>query len=364
MADQLSGRRRARLAKFIEPFRVAPGRKVRLAKDFDPTFRGGLRNKQQGIELLEEGVALLSEYQARLAAQDSWGVLVVLQALDTAGKDGTIRHVMSGVNPQGWRCTASRCPRPRSSTTTIYGATPSACRRGGRSASSTAPLRGGPRGPRPPREPRSAEAPRQDQDGDVWKRRYREINDWERYLTDSGFQIVKLFLNLSKEEQRSRLLRRIDLPDHNWKFSSADVTERALWDDYQHALSEILSHTSTEWALWHVIPADRKWFARIATACVLANALMEIDPHYPEVNEQQRSALQAVKQQLVAEAPQEASAPAAPARAACGRAALRRLSEIPRAGRIGGCVRRRHHRTRPPRYMRSPSGMALRWCPS
>lgn len=141
----------------------------------------------------------------------------------------------------------------------------------------------------------------------VWKRRYREINDWERYLTDNGFRIVKLFLNLSKEEQRSRLLRRIDLPDHNWKFSSADVTERALWDDYQHALSEMLSHTSTEWAPWHVIPADRKWFARIATASVLANALVEINPHYPKVDAQQSRVLQEVKEQLVAEAPEGAA---------------------------------------------------------
>ena len=98
--------------------------------------------------------------------------------------------------------------------------------------------------------------------GDVWKRRYREINDWERYLTENGLRIVKLFLNISKEEQRARLLRRIDLPDHNWKFSAADVNERERWDDYQRAFSEMLSHTSTEWAPWYVIPADRKWFAR------------------------------------------------------------------------------------------------------
>ena len=120
----------------------------------------------------------------------------------------------------------------------------------------------------------------------IWKRRYREINDWERYLTDNGIKVVKLFLNLSKEEQRIRFLRRIDLPDHNWKFSSADVREREYWDDYQKAFSEMLSHTSTEWAPWHVIPADRKWYARIAAGAVIANALLEIDPRYPTVSEE------------------------------------------------------------------------------
>ena len=131
--------------------------------------------------------------------------------------------------------------------------------------------------------------------GDVWRRRYREINDWERYLTDNGFRIVKLFLNISKEEQRARLLRRIDLPDHNWKFSAADVREREHWDDYQKAFSEMLSNTSTEWAPWYVIPADRKWFARFGAAAVLVHTLMELDPRFPAVTEQQRHALLEVK---------------------------------------------------------------------
>ena len=142
----------------------------------------------------------------------------------------------------------------------------------------------------------------------MWKRRYREINDWERYLTDNGFRIVKLFLNLSKEEQRARFLRRIDLPDHNWKFSSADVREREHWDDYQRAFSEMLSHTSTEWAPWYVIPADRKWFARIGAGPVLVHALMEIDPRFPAVTKQQRQALLEVKQALEAQAPKGAAA--------------------------------------------------------
>src|SRR5690242_19719463 len=123
----------------------------------------------------------------------------------------------------------------------------------------------------------------------IWDRRYREINHWERYLTDNGFKVVKIFLNLSKEEQRTRLLKRIDLPEKNWKFSAADVRERRRWDDYQDAFSEMLSATSTKWAPWYVVPADRKWFARICAAAVLAHALMDIDPQYPEVGEEARN---------------------------------------------------------------------------
>jgi PPK2 family polyphosphate:nucleotide phosphotransferase len=309
MPDGLSGKRRKRLVDFIEPFRVTPGRRVKLARDFDPAFKDGLQHKHEGVELLQEGIQLLSEYQARLAAQSTWGVLVVLQALDTAGKDGTIRHVMSGVNPQGvvvhsfkvpsaeeldhdylWRY-ARRLPargqigifnRSHYEEVLVVRVHPENLNRQ----------------KLPPAVRRE----------DVWKRRYREINDWERYLADNGFRIVKLFLNISKEEQRRRLLRRIDLPDRNWKFSAADIAERALWDDYQRAISNMLSHTSTDWAPWWVIPADRKWFARIAAASVLINALMEIDPRYPRVSKDQREVLLAAKEQLESEAPRGAAA--------------------------------------------------------
>ena len=307
MAEELSIERQRRLAQFIEPFRVPPGKAVVLGRDYDPAYKATVKNKKQGKELLEEGVQLLSTYQARLAAQDSWGVLIVLQALDTAGKDGAIRHVMSGVNPQGvavhsfkvpsaeeldhdylWRYA---CHLPARGEIGIFNRS---------HYEEVLAVRVHPENLDRQKLPPHARGEH------VWKRRYREINDWERYLSDNGFRIVKLFLNLSKEEQRSRLLRRIDLPDHNWKFSKADVAERGRWEEYQHAISEALSHTSTEWAPWHVIPADRKWFARIATACVLVSALMDIDPQYPRVDEEQRRELLAVKEQLEAEAPRGA----------------------------------------------------------
>ncbi len=304
----MATRRERRIAEFVEQFRVKPGSRVTLAKDFDSASKAGVASKKKGKELLAEGVELLAEYQARLAAQDTYGVLVALQALDSGGKDGTIRHVMSGVNPQGvsvhgfkvpsaeeldhdflWRY-AQRLPsrgeigifnRSHYEEVLVVRVHEELLER--------------------------QKLPKRARGRGVWKRRYREINDWERYLTDNGFRVVKLFLNLSKEEQRFRLLRRIDLADHNWKFSAADVRERDFWDEYQKAFSEMLSHTSTEWAPWYVIPADRKWFARIAAAAVIANVLIEIDPRYPSVSETKRQELQQVKTELEAQAPKGAA---------------------------------------------------------
>ena len=304
----LSKARRAQLDEFVPQFRVTPGSRVRLGTDFDPAFKAGVRKKKDGVALLEDGVQLLSEYQARLAAQDTWGVLVVLQAMDAAGKDGTIRHVMSGVNPQGVTVHSFKVPSDEErSHDYLWRYAQRLPARGqigifNRSYyEEVLVVRVHPENLDRQRLPEAA------REGDVWKRRYREINDWERYLTDNGFRVVKLFLNLSREEQRIRFLRRIDLPDHNWKFSSADVAERERWDDYQQALSDMLSHTSTEWAPWYVIPADRKWFERLAVGLVLARTLLEIDPHFPRVTKEHREGLLEVKHALEAEAPEGAA---------------------------------------------------------
>ncbi len=297
-----------RIAEFIEPFRVEPGSKVKLGRDFDPAFKAGVKKKRKGRKLLAEGVKILAEYQERLAAQDTWGVLLVLQALDAAGKDGTIRHVMSGVNPQGVSVHGFKVPSAEElDHDFLWRYAKRLPARGeigifNRSYyEETLVVRVHPENLDRQRLPRAAKK------GDIWNRRYREINDWERYLTDNGFRIVKLFLNLSKEEQRRRFLRRIDLPDHNWKFSAADVRERECFDDYRKAMSETLSHTSTEWAPWYVIPADRKWFMRIGAAAVLAHTLMEIDPRFPAVSDERRQQLQEVKGGLEAEAPDGAA---------------------------------------------------------
>jgi PPK2 family polyphosphate:nucleotide phosphotransferase len=300
--------RRKRLENFVAQLRVTPGSHVTLAKDFDPGWKAGLKKKKQGVALLEESVELLTEYQARLAAQDTWGVLVVLQALDAAGKDGTIRHVMSGVNPQGVAVHSFKVPSAEElNHDFLWRFARRLPARGeigifNRSYyEEVLVVRVHPENLDRQKLPREARG------HGIWHRRYREINDWERYLTDNGIRVVKLFLNLSKEEQRTRFLRRIDLPDHNWKFSSSDVAERGRWDDYQKAFSEMLSHTSTEWAPWYVIPADRKWFARASAGLVLAETLLEIDPHFPAVTAAQRDALQEVKQALKAQAPEGAA---------------------------------------------------------
>jgi PPK2 family polyphosphate:nucleotide phosphotransferase len=310
-----------RIARFIEPFRVTPGSQVTLAEDFDPAFKAGVEKKKDGAELLNEGIELLADYQARLAAQDTVGVLVVLQALDAAGKDGTIRHVMSGVNPQGVRVESFKVPSANELNHDFL-----------RRYQERLPSRGEigifnrshyeeVLVVRVHRENLVRQKlPLETREDHVWKHRYQAINDWEQYLFENGFRIVKLFLNLSKEEQRIRFLRRIDLPEHNWKFSSHDVQERRSWDDYQDAFSQMLSHTSTEWAPWHVIPADRKWFARIAAAAVIANALIELDPQYPTLDDDALRDLQETKIQLESEAPKGA-APDPFASSAAGRGA-------------------------------------------
>src|SRR5690348_2671204 len=230
---RVADRREKRLAEFIEPFRVKPGRKVVLERDFDPAFKGGVKNKREGVDLLAEGVRLLAEYQARLAAQDTWGVLVVLQALDAAGKDGTIRHVMSGVNPQSVKVASFKAPSaeelrhdylwrhaqhlPARGEIGIFNRS---------HYEEVLVVRVHPEFLDLERLPPAHKGK------SVWARRYREINDWEHYLVDNGIRVVKLFLNLSREEQRVRFLKRIDQPEKNWKFSASDVRERRHWDEY------------------------------------------------------------------------------------------------------------------------------------
>ena len=291
--------------------RVEPGRTVRLARDFDPDFRfrADPVSKAELKRLLSEGVELLAEYQMRLAAQDTYGVVVVLQAMDAAGKDGTIRHVMSGVNPQGVEVRSFKIPSseeldhdylwryqrrlPERGHIGIFNRS---------HYEEVLVVRVHPQILQGQKLPASSKR------GDVWKRRFREINDWEHYLTDNGFRFVKIFLNLSREEQRRRFLARIDVPEKNWKFSANDAKERVFWDDYQRAFSDVLSNTSTAWAPWHVIPADDKPFARVAAAAVLADTLIDIDPRYPRVSEDARAALQAAKVDLEAQAPEGVAA--------------------------------------------------------
>ena len=288
------------MTDLIEPLRVAPGSRVKLSRDHDPGYTGQV-TRPQAAALLAEGVELLAEYQDRLAAQDTFGVLLVLQGIDAAGKDGTIKHVMGGVNPQAvevrsfkqpsaeeldhdflWRCQRAL---PGRGWIGIFNRS---------HYEEVLVVRVHPDLLAAERMPAVAGS-------GVWTRRYREINDWERYLVDNGIHVVKVMLNLSKREQARRFLKRIDHPEKNWKFSPSDVRERQYWDDYQRAFEDMLSHTSTKWAPWYVVPADHKWFTRLATAAVLVTALDAINPKYPAADPAVRDQMTQVRAELAAE---------------------------------------------------------------
>ncbi|MGO8824181.1 MAG: polyphosphate kinase 2 family protein [Acidimicrobiales bacterium] len=292
------------IGELVDLLRVAPGSRVTLSKDFDPSFTSRFVDKKDGAEFLAESVQLLAAYQDRLAAQDTDGLLLCLQALDAAGKDGTIRHVMSGVNPQGVHVSSFKVPSTEELNHDYMWRYAERLPARGEIAifnrshyEEVLVVRVHPELLQRQHLPGEAKGE------DIWKRRFTEINEWERYLSDNGIRVLKVFLNISKEEQRLRFLRRLDLPDHNWKFSASDVHERKYWDDYQRAFSDMLSHTSTEWAPWYVIPADHKWFARICVGAILVEALEELDPQYPEVTEEQRRLERDARAALIAEAP-------------------------------------------------------------
>ena len=304
MTDQQDGW----IKGLVGPLQVKPGADVDLTRDFDPGARFGFHKKKDGQELLHQGMKMLAQYQDRLAAQDTFGVLVVLQALDAAGKDSTIRHVLSGMNPQGVRVSSFKQPSatelrhdylwrharelPARGEIGIFN----------RSHYEEVLIA------RVHREILDREKlPPESRTGNIWARRYREINDWEHYLADNGIRVVKMFLHLSREEQRTRFLRRIDRPEKNWKFSASDVHERQYWDHYQQAYSAMLGQTSTEWAPWYVLPADHKWFTRICAAAVIAHTLIDIDPQYPAPDPAARHELEQAKRELEAEAPPGAS---------------------------------------------------------
>jgi PPK2 family polyphosphate:nucleotide phosphotransferase len=288
------------MTDLIAPLRVPPGSEVKLKRDHDPGYTGPV-TRPQAAGLLAQSVELLADYQDRLAAQDTFGVLLVLQGIDAAGKDGTIKHVMSGVNPQAVEVRSFKQPSAEELDHDFLWRHQRALPGRGwigifnRSHyEEVLVVRVHPALLAAERMPAAAGS-------EVWTRRYREINDWERYLVDNGIHVVKVMLNLSKQEQAKRFLKRIDHPEKNWKFSPSDVRERGYWDDYQRAFEDMLSHTSTEWAPWYVVPADHKWFTRLATAAVLVTALDAINPKYPAADPAVRDQMAQVRTELAAE---------------------------------------------------------------
>jgi PPK2 family polyphosphate:nucleotide phosphotransferase len=302
----MSKTRQERILRVGEPLRLSAGATVSLSDDFDPGDTGEIKGKKQGKKLLKTAVKVISDYQRRLAAEERHGVLVVLQALDAGGKDGTIRHVLSGVNPAGVAVHSFKQPSDEELDHDYLWRYRQHLPAPGQIAvfnrshyEEVLVVRVHPEHLEAQHIPDGARG------DDVWQRRFREINEWEHDLVDRGVRVIKLLLNISNEEQRVRFLRRCDLPEKHWKFAAADIEEREHWDEYQDAFSEMLSHTSTEWAPWHVIPADHKWFARLATASVLMDTLMRIDPQIPEVSAEAREALAAARAKLEGQAPHD-----------------------------------------------------------
>jgi PPK2 family polyphosphate:nucleotide phosphotransferase len=289
-----------KIQKMLKHYRVEDGRHFRL-KDYDPADTGGLESelKPQAKDLLANGVDQLSKLQDVLAAQDRWGMLVILQAMDAAGKDGTVKHVMSGVNPQGVDVTSFKVPTPEELSHGYLWRT-----------SRHAPPRG-----RigifnrsyyeevlvvrvHPEVLANERLPKQLVTKKIWEERYEDINCFERYLTRNGIAVVKIFLHLSKKEQKRRFLERLDTPDKNWKFSASDVKERQFWDGYQEAYEDAIRATATRHAPWYVVPADYKWFSRLVVAQVLVDELKGLNLKYPKVTGEQKVALEEARQQL------------------------------------------------------------------
>jgi PPK2 family polyphosphate:nucleotide phosphotransferase len=292
--------------EIIDLWRVPADKSIRL-KDYDPEWAGDPKlpkaeRKRFAEELLSQDVSALAEVQERLYAADSWSILIILQAMDTAGKDGTIKHVMSGVNPQGCQVTSFKHPSAAELDHNFFWRYATALPQRGcigifnRSYYEEVLV------VRVHTELVKAQRiPDAEIDDDFWANRFADINAFERHLTRNGTVVLKFFLHISKEEQRKRLLKRLKDPKKQWKFEAADVAERAFWDDYMKAYEEAISTTSTKWAPWYIIPADHKWVSRSLVARIVTSSIESLNLDYPEVTDAQRATIAEAKKQLEAE---------------------------------------------------------------
>lgn len=270
-----------------------------LVADFDTTFTAGV-SKQDAKEQLTRDVEKLAELQDMLYAQDRYSVLVIFQAMDAAGKDGTIKHVMSGINPQGCQVYSFKQPSAEElDHDYLWRISRSLPERGRIGIFNRSQYEDVLIDKVHPEIILSSKLPGikslEDIDTDFWKRRYRQINDFERYLTENGTVILKFFLNVSKEEQKKRFLERLNDPAKNWKFSSSDIAERKFWDDYMNAYADVLTETSTEVAPWYVVPADNKWFMRYAVGRIICERMKQLDLHYPKLSKEKLTELEEYK---------------------------------------------------------------------
>jgi len=293
--------------EFARNFRVDDGKKFRL-KEFAPDETLGFDHrdgiKDLAAETLREEIELLSEMQDKLYAQDRWGLLLIFQAMDAAGKDGTIKHVMSGVNPQGCQVYSFKTPSPEELDHDFLWRTSRCLPERGRIGifnrsyyEEVLVVRVHPEFLERQRIPQRLLT------NQLWKERFEDISAFERYATRNGIAIVKFFLNVSREEQKKRFLERLDNPDKNWKFSMADARERERWGDYMDAYEEMIRHTASPHAPWYVVPADKKWFTRLVVAAAVLEALDDMNLAYPKVDDEKRKELEAARSVLEGKRP-------------------------------------------------------------
>ena len=277
--------------KLSEAYRIDDGSKFRL-KDVDPADTGPIESKEKAREYLRSGIERLTKLQDMLYAQDRWALLLVFQAMDAAGKDGTIKHVLSGVNPQGCQVYSFKSPSTEEIDHDFLWRTNKSLPERGRIGifnrsyyEEVLVVRVHPEYLKAQRLPQGLVTKH------IWKERYEDIASFERYATRNGIAVRKFFLHVSKKEQKKRFLERLDRPDKNWKFSSADARERERWDDYMEAYEDMIRATATHEAPWYVVPADNKWFTRLVVGAAIVEALEDMDLAYPTVDEAKKHEL-------------------------------------------------------------------------
>jgi PPK2 family polyphosphate:nucleotide phosphotransferase len=285
-------------SEFAKHFCVADGPNFRL-KYFNPADTLRLKSKEHAHEALERGIVRLSELQEKLFAQDRWGILLILQAMDAAGKDSTIKHVMSGVNPQGCSVTSFKTPSAEDLDHDFLWRTMRFLPERGKIGIFNRSYYEEVLVARVHPEILSREKlPARQVSGKIWQERFEDINAFERYLNRNGMIVLKFFLNVSKKEQKERFLERLETPEKNWKFSATDVLERQHWDEYMGAYEEMIRSTSTKYAPWYVVPADHRWFTRLVVAEVLIHALEQLDLSFPQVDAEKRKDLKKARAAL------------------------------------------------------------------
>jgi PPK2 family polyphosphate:nucleotide phosphotransferase len=288
----------SRARRIARPFRVTDGRGFRL-RVIDPADTGSIKSRKQAERWLARGVARLARLQEKLYAQDNWGLLLIFQAMDAAGKDGTIKHVMSGVNPQGCQVYSFKAPSAEELDHDFLWRTTRCLPERGRIGifnrsyyEETLVVRVHPKGLASQKLPASLVTRR------IWNERFEDIAAFERYATRNGIAILKFFLHVSRKEQKRRFLRRLDLRSKNWKFSTADAKERDRWRDYMRAYEQTIRRTSADHAPWYVVPADHKWFTRLVVVEAVVEALEEMHLAFPKVDREKRRELKAVRRAL------------------------------------------------------------------